>query len=250
VISKGNEQAIDIGMAQPAEQAPHRASPTQRGPVLAHVGSQQQAFFAHVLTVGLNVQFARIATNVATRKRFGRLTYPFAAFEALRNHEALNVELHFDGLFYPPAHFFSPRNTIPAPAATNGDTILRCRALQVAVINAPIFGGQWQLAIPRASLHDRLLDIVVIEEIGNEDLNKSFAHLFGLEPQAPAGQEHYATRHPAELTGFPGIHHVQAQGVIITSSADPRDVTLDGEVRGQTPMYVRLADQRLRVVVP
>jgi len=52
------------------------------------------------------------------------------------------------------------------------------------------------------------------------------------------------------LTGIPGIHHLQAQGVTITTHADPRDVTLDGEVRGQTPAHVRLAEQRLRVIVP
>jgi len=250
VIAQGHTQAIDIGMAQPAEQAPHLASTNPQGPVLTHVSPKQRAFFAHVLTVGLNVQFARIATNVATRQRFGHLTYPFAAFEVLRNHESLNVELHFDGLFYPPAHFFSPRDITPVPDAPNEATILSCRALQVAVINAPIFGGQWQLAIPGASLSDRLLDIVVIEEIESEEFNRRLANFFGLETQASNSQTNYATRHPAELTGFPGIHHVQAQGVTITTSADPRDVTLDGEVRGQTPMHVRLADERLRVVVP
>ena len=34
------------------------------------------------------------------------------------------------------------------------------------------------------------------------------------------------------------------------TSADPRDATLDGEVRGQTPMYVHVADEQLRVKVP
>jgi diacylglycerol kinase family enzyme len=56
--------------------------------------------------------------------------------------------------------------------------------------------------------------------------------------------------HSAELTGIPGVHHVQAQGVNITTQADPQDVTLDGEVRGQTPIHVCMADERLRVIVP
>jgi diacylglycerol kinase family enzyme len=46
------------------------------------------------------------------------------------------------------------------------------------------------------------------------------------------------------------MHHIQAREVIIKTKADPRDATLDGEVRGQTPMYARLANERLRVVVP
>ena len=253
VIALGHERAIDIGVAQPAEQVLHQASLTQHGPVPYHVALKKHAFFAHVLTVGLNVEFARIATNVATRKRFGRLTYPVAAIEVLRNHEALDVELHFDGLFLPPARDFLHRQTTPAPTAEDETTTLRCHALQVTVINAPIFGGQWQLAVPGASLSDRLLDIVVIEEIEIGDLNRRLAHFFGSkekEQQAIAHeQEQYGTRHPAELTGVRGIHHVQTRGVTITTGADPRDVTLDGEVRGQTPMHARVADERLRVVV-
>jgi diacylglycerol kinase family enzyme len=55
---------------------------------------------------------------------------------------------------------------------------------------------------------------------------------------------------PADLSRIPGIHHLQAQSITITTGADPQDVTLDGEVRGQTPMHIRLANERLRVMVP
>src|SRR5436189_1988233 len=98
VIALGKEIEVDIGEAQPAEQAPHLASLTQKGPVLSHVAPQKHGFFAHVLTVGLNVQFARLATNIATRQRYSRLTYPFAAFEVLKKHEAIEVDLHFEGM--------------------------------------------------------------------------------------------------------------------------------------------------------
>ena len=237
VIAQGKEQSVDIGIARS----------------LAQATQQRESFFVHALTVGLNVQFARIATNMATRQRFGRLTYPIAALEVLRNHEALDVELHFEGLFFPPGPnqaFMHNTPTTPVPALTDEATTLRCHALQVAVINAPIFGGRWQLAIPGASLSDRLLDIVVIEEREAGDLNTQLAHFFGLQgkEQQPASND--PTHHPAELTGLRGIHHIQARGVTITTSTDPREVTLDGEVRGQTPIYVCLADERLRVVVP
>ena len=46
------------------------------------------------------------------------------------------------------------------------------------------------------------------------------------------------------------MHHVQARGVTITTSADPQDVTLDGEMRGQTPIYVHVGDKRLSVRIP
>ena len=60
----------------------------------------------------------------------------------------------------------------------------------------------------------------------------------------------YAVLNRAELSHIPGIYHVQARGMFIATSVDPQDVTLDGEVRGQTPGYARVADERLRVVVP
>lgn len=46
------------------------------------------------------------------------------------------------------------------------------------------------------------------------------------------------------------MHHVQASGVTITTSADPREVTFDGEERGQTPIYVYVADKQVRVRIP
>lgn len=250
VIAAGVIQEVDIGVARPAEQAPHRASKGPFTPVLAHVPTQKHGYFAHALTVGLNVQFARIATNVATRQRFGRFTYPVAALEALRFHEALETHLQFEGLALP-----STANTAASErAARDFDDVfaLRCRTLQVAVINAPIFGGQWELTVPGASIADRLLDIVVFEELEFGNLNRLLARFFGLQgpENAPEVDEQQHFRHPAELTGIPGIHHVQAKGVVITTNTDPRDVTLDGEVRGQTPLYVHLAEKPLKVVTP
>jgi diacylglycerol kinase (ATP) len=239
VIAQGHTRPIDVGVAQPAAQAPHYA---RHAPIPASEVSQKRACFAHALTVGLNVEFARIATNVATRQRFGRLAYPVAALEAVRTHEALEVELHFDGLSIPP--------TIATSAPLDAPPVLRCRALQVTVINAPLFGGHWQLTIPEASFNDHLLDIVVIEELEIGDLNKGLAQLFHPEEQAAEAQAAYLSRHPAELTGFPGIHHLQARGVTITTSLDPQDVTLDGEIRGQTPMHVQVAPEPLHVVAP
>ena len=133
-------------------------------------------------------------------------------------------------------------------------TTLRCRALQVTVINAPIFGGAWHLSIPGAQLNDRLLDIVVIEEVVREKLSTKFAQFFDLQKQPivpEANEEESSFAHnPADLSRIPGIHHLQAQGITISTEADPQDVTLDGEVRGQTPMRVGLASQRLRVMAP
>jgi diacylglycerol kinase family enzyme len=99
-----------------------------------------------------------------------------------------------------------------------------------------------------------LLDIVVIEDIDLGMLNTALARIFNHPGQPSADQADWHDKYPAlqqaELTHIPGIHHVQAQGLTISTNIDPQDVTLDGEVRGQTPAYVRMADERLRVVVP
>lgn len=253
-IMQGRLRSIDIGVAQPAEQMPLHE---ENGPLPAThtpLSPQAHGFFAHALTVGLNVQFAHLATNIATRQRFGRMTYPFAALEVLFNPRVLEVECTFNGLLLPEQHqpAFSTQGTIVTEPVE-----ISCRTLQVTVINAPIFGGQWNLAIPGASINDRLLDIVIVEDVELGHLGAAFAHLFN-QPQESNGTlpdtAHVAQHSPllqqADLTGIPGIRHVQAHGVTIKTSNDPQDVTLDGEIRGQTPALVQMAKQRLRVIVP
>ncbi len=248
VIAQGHTRPIDIGTARSIVQQ------VQQEPTLAPTVPPQQACFAHALTVGLNVQFARIATDVATRQRFGHLAYPVAALQAARTREALEVELHFDGLFFPSAHRSMSRPTRTSPAPIDAATALRCRAIQVTVVNTPFFGGRWQIPIHAASFSDRLLDIVVIEQRGREYLNKRFAEFFPPEGHVSAWPTRthapYPTRHPAEVTGIPGIHHLQARGVTLTTGTDPQDATLDGEVRVQTPLQVQVADEPLHVVAP
>src|SRR5690348_5851221 len=136
VIAHGKEQKVDIGVAHPAEQAPHLATKHQSGPLLSQVAPQKHGFFAHALIIGVNVQFARIATNVATRQRFGRMTYPYAALETLVSHDSLDIQLEFEGLLIPQA---TTSTQIQTPATPETSTSLHGRALQVAVINTPIF---------------------------------------------------------------------------------------------------------------
>ena len=93
VIASGKDQEIDIAIAQPAEQAPHAANPIPGGPVLSLVSARKHGYFAHALIIGLNVEFARLATNVVTRQHYGRFTYPLAALEVLRNHKTSRFAL-------------------------------------------------------------------------------------------------------------------------------------------------------------
>ncbi len=199
----------------------------------------------------LDIPLARLATNVATRQRFGKLTYPVAAIEVLKHHTALDMELRFEGLALQPT---AAAAGWTAPTLSYEMPTQRARVLQATIINAPIFGGPRQFAIPKASLWDRLLDIVVITEIDLGMLSAAIGRIFNHEEGHSTGPADWHKQYPAlnqaELSHIPGIHHVQARGVIIATSVDPQDVTLDGEVRGQTPGYARMANQRLRVVLP
>lgn len=226
VIAQGKEQEVDVGAAQPAEQVTHPGTPSQSGSVPAQDGSHPYAYFAHALTVGVNVQFARIATNVATRERFGRMTYPYAALKTAAARDALDMRLEFEGLALPEATISAQGSALPKGTTPETLTTLRCRALQVAVINTPIFGGQREFAIASSSYADRLLDVVVFEQMDMGTLGKNIARSFAPKKQAVAplaeGESRTSTHHPAELAGIPGMHHVQALGVTITTSADPR----------------------------
>jgi diacylglycerol kinase family enzyme len=199
------------------------------------------------LTVGLNVQFARLATGPAIRQQYGRMTYPFAVFEALRTYSPVEVELSFDGLVVRPTPSSPP--TLSAERVT-----LHCSAAQVTVVNTPLFWGPLQVRVPGVSLCDRLLDIVVIEESSLESLLGAMARFFSRQEQHPASHTDWQTRYPpllsAEVTDIPGIHHVRARGVTIATEDGRQEVTLDGELCGHTPVEACMADERLRLVIP
>ncbi len=124
VITQGDEHLVDVGVAKPAQQAPHLATKHQSGPLLSQVAPEKHAFFAHALTIGVNVQFARIATNVATRQRFGRMTYPYAALETLASHDALDIELEFDRLAMPQSTAATQAQASPVTAQSEPITSL------------------------------------------------------------------------------------------------------------------------------
>jgi YegS/Rv2252/BmrU family lipid kinase len=92
-------------------------------------------------TAGLNVAFAKQATDKSLRDRLGGLTYPVAAARAIRGYEPFDCTVEHDGR--------------------------RCRhrAVHVSVSNATVFGGVLGMRVPGASISDGLLDLIVIERL-------------------------------------------------------------------------------------
>jgi diacylglycerol kinase (ATP) len=254
VIKQARTVAVDVGIAKPAEQAPHQIR-RQGISKQTLACPQSHGYFAHALTVGLNVQFAHLATNIATRQRYGKLTYPIAALEVLFNHEPLEVNVCIEGVLLPPQNKSIVPEKQEEPMIIEDPITFRCQVLQATVINAPIFGGKWNLALPNASINDHLLDLVIVEAIELPSLTAAFRHLFNNTETASATSKKaeytwQSLLETADLTGIPGIHHVQARSMTISTSNDPEDVTLDGEIRGQTPIHVQMADIPLNIFVP
>jgi diacylglycerol kinase (ATP) len=242
VIAEGKQMELDLGRAwlTPLTSPPSHqtGAPHER---------KEEHLFAHALTAGLNVHFARRATLPAFRQRYGLLSYPMAALEAIRAYRPIEVELHFEGLRTWP-HWADRLSTGHTPGT------VRCKAVQVTVVNAPIFWGSLQATVPGVSLHDRILDVVIVEHARLPHVLLRILRFFGRRAhraaKAMGWHANYPTLLPAALTDVAGVHHVQAQAMTIVIGKQAHEVTLDGEVCGSTPLSVSVADERLRLLVP
>jgi YegS/Rv2252/BmrU family lipid kinase len=110
--------------------------------------------FLNAATAGLNVAFARHATEPSMREQFGRLTYPVAAARAVRGSEPFECTLECDG----------ERTAVAA--------------VHLSVSNAPVFGGVLGMRVPGASLTDGLLDVIAVERLSLPRLVLAVADAF------------------------------------------------------------------------
>jgi diacylglycerol kinase (ATP) len=99
--------------------------------------------FLHAATVGLNAEFARLATDVERRQRLGPLTYPASALEVLAGHKARQIVLRLgDG------------EVVSGPA------------LQIAALNLPhLLGGTFDIALSDLGARDGKLAFLVVRNL-------------------------------------------------------------------------------------
>ncbi|GHO46552.1 diacylglycerol/lipid kinase family protein [Ktedonospora formicarum] len=243
-IARGKQFDMDLGQARPAEQAPHTAQPD--GESLVHIPAARAMYFAHALTVGLNVQFARLATDKNMREQYGSMTYPMAVVEALRNYKHIECEITLEGLL--------TRTDEGKQSISDQPVTYRGKCVQITAANAPIFWGPLEASIPGVKLDDRLLDIVIIEDADISQVMLRVLRFFGRQAEREATDASWHAQHPqllsAALTDIPGIHHVKARTLSIRTPDTRQDATLDGEVRGQTPIHALVARERARLLVP
>jgi len=102
---------------------------------------QPPAYFAHAATIGLNVDFAKLATSASVRARLGRLTYLVAAAYALREGRPFTCTLRHDGV------------------------VDEVTLIQLTVISAPVIGGALGLNVRSPFPDDHRLDVLAVEHV-------------------------------------------------------------------------------------
>jgi YegS/Rv2252/BmrU family lipid kinase len=167
---------------------------------------EEPRYFAHAAAMGIDVKFAKLATQVTLRRRLGRFTYAVAAVLALRDRQPFRCELRMGG------------RTLPL-----------C-LLHLSVINAPIFGGRFNLAIEGSDVDDRRLDVLAVEDAPLHHL------LWATIPLLLRRRPH---------VGGVRLYHLQRLHVHIEQALD---VSLDGEIAARIPGEFILAPEALRVV--
>jgi diacylglycerol kinase family enzyme/membrane-associated phospholipid phosphatase len=102
---------------------------------------QPPTYFAHAATVGLNVNFAKLATEASVRARLGRLTYLAAAVYAVRESSRFRCSLEHEG------------------------GIEKLELMQLSVISAPVIGGALGLNVRSPYPDDHRLDVLAVEDV-------------------------------------------------------------------------------------
>jgi diacylglycerol kinase family enzyme len=236
---------IDVGLVMPGLTAPLAYSAEPRAePAPGDPSPAAGACFLHAATLGLNVEFARLATDSLRRQRLGRLTYAASALEAVTRYHPVDVTLHVYGM----EEEVEAGKTDVASGA--GETIIQSRVVQVSVVNTPVFGGRVNIRLPDVSLGDRLLDFMVIEAIDAQQLRHTVQQVLAALRTAPDQPSDAAgSEQEQEAPRLPGVRRFRARAVAI-ETADAMDVTLDGEIRTHTPVLIRVSSEPLRVLVP
>lgn len=243
VVASGVPRSIEAGICTPAQSEPNAPSAVGQA-TQAEQPAVPGAYFLHALTLGFNVEFARLATDIARRNRLGPLNYPAAMLETVARVQALPVTLHLAGV---------ARESAGAGQLDAGGVLsVSLHALQVAVVNLPMFGGALELRLPDMRDGDGLLDVVVLEAPRDVALGPQIERWLAAHwrlPENGVPQPTVSTSAAADLVSLPGVLRYQARSIVIATPT-PTDVTLDGELRARTPVDVRVAPRPLRVILP
>lgn len=275
VIARGATRPLDIGQASPATTQPRAltagapaaasAMDSMGDPEASGVRGRARtnAYFLHALTLGLNVEFARLATDVARRRQWGHLTYAVSALESLNHFHPISLTMRLRG--------------VPGEAEES-ERVYSYEAALLAVVNMPVFGGWLNLRLPGVRMDDHLLDFIVVEARDLATARQSIEETLmdaltvmaqriealhppgagetttqdaGASPLEPAGLAPALRPHVESLSALAArrSHWLRARSATI-ETATPVDMTLDGELRARTPVVAQVGPQPISVFAP
>jgi diacylglycerol kinase (ATP) len=165
-----------------------------------------ERFFINVATGGLGAQISE-ANDEETKGRWGKLSYLMSSLDVARDFEVRETMLRLDGEEH------------------------RVRAVNMAIGNCRYTGGGW-LAAPKANPEDGLLDVVVIEDIGIQEL-------LTIGPTAFVGSDYLDKE---------GVFYRRAREIQIQTQPG-LEFTVDGEVIGDEPVEFAVIPHALKVIV-
>ncbi len=166
-----------------------------------------EQFFINVATGGMGAEVSGAADG-EMKKRWGKLSYLRASLEVAREYEAKEVTLTLDGAQH------------------------KLRAVNLAIGNCRYAGSGW-LAAPRANPEDGFLDLVVIEDVGVQEVLK-------LAPTVLADSDYLNKE---------GVFFARAKEIRVEASPGSLEFTVDGEVIGDEPAVFAVIPQALKVIV-
>ena len=248
IIARQDAVPVDAGRAFPATTEPLSYSVEAGDDAQRWIRASRGAYFLHALTLGLNVEFARLATSVARRQRWGNLNYATAVIEAISRYNPVDVKLTLTNArqMHAPGQWTEPRETLTVEA----------RVIQVAIANSPVFGGGIGMRLRGVELHDGVLDFVVLEALEARHLRETVNGLLEAvdrfrDTVMGNGDEHQ----PEDETGsgvnflLPGVRRFQAYSSVVETPRNV-DITLDGEIRSHTPVVIQAEVGPLSIFLP
>jgi diacylglycerol kinase family enzyme len=106
-------------------------------------GQGRSRRFLHAATIGLNAEFARLATDVERRRRLGPFNYPASALEVLASGKSRPITLRL-----------------------GSGELVEGPALQVAALNLPhLLGGTFDIALSDLGARDGKLAFLVVKNL-------------------------------------------------------------------------------------
>ena len=161
----------------------------------------------NVATGGMGAEVSG-AADAEMKGRWGKLTYLRASLEVARDYDEQEVTLTLDG------------------------AQRKLRAVNLAIGNCRYAGSGW-LAAPRANPEDGLLDLVVIEDVGVQEVLK-------IAPTVLASSDYLDKE---------GVFFARAQEIRVEAGPGSLEFTVDAEVIGTEPAVFAVMSKALKVVV-